>query len=196
MTHPGLNSTRLADMRTVLDEVALPDRERRAVEAALAGIQAEWENRKQQAYGEGVAERDRQHHEVLDAAEAFIDEITGRRDDVRNGRRTGREVRAWLRDARADFAKLVQQHQGIIASEAKLAEMEAQDPAAYQAQTFARFPSLANSGPTLAQRAGEILRRPRRSATGSAGQTKEELDAAQDELVSALKRFPAIGRSR
>ena len=113
---------------------------------------------------------------------------------MRNGRQTGREVRAWLRDVRADFAKLMQQHQGIIASEANLAAMEGQDPAAYQAQTFARFPSLAKGAPTLAQRAGEILRRPRRTATGPTPQTQEEFDAAQDELVRALKRFPALGR--
>lgn len=194
MTHPGLNSPRLIEMRTVLDDVALPDRERRAIEAALAGIQAEWETKKQEAYSEGVAERDRQHHEVLDVAQVFIDDITERRDDVLNGRRSGREVRAWLRDARADFAKLMQQHRGILASEAKLAEMEGQDPAEFQNGFFARFPSLARGAPTLAQRAGEILRRPRRSATGPVGQTKEEFDAAQDALVRELKRFPAMGR--
>ena len=119
MTHPGFTSPRLADMRLVLDEVPLADRERRAVETALAGVETEWQTKKQESYGQGVAERDRQHGEVIGAAEQFIDAIAEARDDVRNGRRSGREVRAWLRDARADFDKLVEQHRGDASGESR-----------------------------------------------------------------------------
>jgi hypothetical protein len=190
--HPGLTSPRLADMRMVLDEV-MSDRERRAVESALSDVETEWKGKKKESYEQGVAERDRLHTEVLDVAGQFIDQIAEARDDVRNGRRSGREMRAWLRDARADFDKLVEQHRGILASEASLAAQESQDAAAYQDQFFARFPRLASSAPTLASRVREILSRPRRPAT-TPYQTREELDRAQDELVRELRRFPALGQ--
>lgn len=185
MTHPGLTSPRLADMRAVVDEIALSPREQRAVESALADIEKEWQDRKMDAYGQGVAERDRQHHEVIDAAEAFIDAVVERQEDVRNGRRTGREVRAWLRDARADFDKLIEQHRGVMASEARLAEQESQDVADYQHELFRRMPQLVPSSPTLLVRVREILSRPRQSATAPS-QTQEDADRAQDDLVRAL----------
>lgn len=183
--HPGLTSPRLADMRTVLDEVAMSPREQRAVEAALADIETEWTTKKMDAYGQGVAERDRQHHEVLDAAEAFIDAVVERQDDVRNGRRSAKDVRAWLRDARAEFDKLVEQHRGVTASEARLAEQEAQDVADYQDDLFRRMPRLVSSAPTLVSRVREILSRPRQSATAPY-QTQEDANRGQDDLVRAL----------
>ena len=188
--HPGFTSPRLADMRTVLDDVALPDRERRAVESALADVENDWQGRKQESYAHGVDERDRLHTEVLDVAGEFIDQIAEARDDVLNGRRNGRETRAWLRDARADFGKLVEQHRGIIASETALAAREAQDPADFQDETFARFPRLVNGAVTLAAKVRDILSRPRRVAAPY--QTRDEIERAQDDLVRELKRFPAI----
>lgn len=194
--HPGFNSPRLADMRAVLDEIVLSDRQRRAVETAIAEVEADWEGRKREAYGEGVAERDRLHFDVIDAAEQFIDAVVERQDDVRNGRRTGKEVRAWLRDARAAFDEIVEQHRGVTASEAKLSAMDATPVDDYQNERLSRSSALgASSFPTLGAKLQDIMRRSRRT-TPAPYQTREDFDAGQDALVRELKRFPAIGRPR
>ena len=187
MTHPGLTSPRLADMRTALDEMNLSDRERREIEAALASIESEWADKRREAYDQAIKIRDGQHEEVIQVTEAFVETIAERYDDVRNGRRSPQEVRAWLRDVRADFDVLSRQHHGIETSEDRLEAMDAMSVDDYQAQRLARLSSLGASAPTLAGRIAETTRQQRSSANGPR-RSREEIDAEQDDLVRALGR--------
>jgi hypothetical protein len=188
MTHPGLNSPRLADMRAVLDEVALSNNERHEIELALSDIEADWESKRREAYDHALGVRDDQHDEVIGAADAFGGVIAEWYDNVRNGRCSPQEARAWLRDVRADFDVLTGQHRGIETSEDRLAAMDTMSVDTYQAERLARLSSLGASSPTLMTKIAEFRReQERRSQANGFRRSKEEIDAEQDALVRALR---------
>ena len=68
MTHPGLNSPRLADMRAVLDEVALSNNERHQIASALSEVESEREAQRREGYGHALGVRDDQHAAVMCAS--------------------------------------------------------------------------------------------------------------------------------
>jgi hypothetical protein len=179
MNHPGYSSSKLVDMRRVLDEEPLSDRDRRAVQSALGEIEGEWQDRHRTHYQQGIEARDGQHGEVLDVAEQFVEAIAERRDDVRNGRRPANEVRAWLRDARAAFEQLTQQHRGIEASEEELAAFEGMDVAEFQADRFARFPGAMAGHVTLGQKIAEVQQR-RHTPAETSGDTTDHQAIARE----------------
>ncbi|GAA1203214.1 hypothetical protein [Pseudonocardia alaniniphila] len=185
-SHPGYMSPRLADMRRVLDEEPLSDKQRRLVQRALADIEGDWKNSHTDAYERGLAARDEQHDEVLEVAGMFCSQISDAHEDVRHGRKSAAEVRAWLRDVRADFEKLTQQHRGIEASEDSLAQLEAMDLDDYQEQQFTRFPLVRQGAPTLNSKLQTIASR--REAPRFSALSKAQMDADQDELQRVLRR--------
>lgn len=190
MTHPGLNSPRLADMRAVLDEVALSNNERYQIESALSEIEADWENQRRTAYDHALGVRDDQHDEVIQVAGEFDALLAERYDDVRHGRCSPQEARAWLRDVRADFDVLTRQHRGIETSEDRLEAMESQSVDTYQAERLARLSTLGASSPTLMTKIAESIREQERRSVNQSVQhrSKEEIDAEQDALARALRR--------
>jgi len=192
MNHPGFTSLRLADMRRVFDEVPMSDRDRRIYQSALNKIEAEWQTRHQDAYGTGLNARDDQHDQVIEVAGQFSDLMAEAIDDVRNGRRSPTEVRSWLRDVRNDFQKLTQQHEGIEISEGRLAGFESMDLADFQADQLTRFPPLANGMSTLAARAQEIAKAREVASRPRQNLSREQMDADQDALARALRRFSAL----
>lgn len=184
MSHPGLSSPDLTEMRRVLDEVALPDRDRRAVQTALAEIEGHWKNQHQESYGAGVTERDRLHDEVLTVVDQFHTRVSEAIDDVRNGRRTAKEVRSWLRDVHTDHQRLTEQHRGITAREDGLAKYEAMSPEDFQAEQFRRFPMLTKAAPTIAAKVTEQSYRP----PAVPRQSQSQADADQDALAAEISR--------
>lgn len=184
MSHPGLSSPDLTEMRRVLDEVALPDRDRRALETALAEIEGHWKNQHRESYGAGVAERDRLHDEVLTVVEQFHSRVTEAIDDLRNGRCSHKDVRTWLRDVHTDHQRLTEQHRGIAAREDGLAEYEAMSPEDYQAEQLRRFPLLAKAAPTLAVKVAEHSYRP----PAVPRKSQSQADADQDALAAEMSR--------
>lgn len=178
--HPGFTSPRLCDMRRVLDEVPLSARDHRAAEKALADIEAEWQGKHRDAYTAGVDARDNQHDEVLTVTEQFRELIAETIDDVRNGRRSPKEVRSWLRDVHADHGRLADQHRGIEATEDRLSEYEAMSPDDYQAQVFERHPLLVQGATTLRGKAQDNASRVQ-PASG-AGMSDDDQDALIREL--------------
>jgi hypothetical protein len=187
--HPGLSSPRIADMRQLLESEELNDTARRRVETAIEEIETVWANRKREGYDKGVAERDRNHAELLEATNQFRELIKQRADDVRNGRWSAAEARSWLRDVRADFDKLTRWHRGIESSEERLTEVDAMTVDQFQAAQFTRFPMTAGASPTLAAKLAEDANRRTSRRTGP-GLSKAQIDADQEALARGVGRHP------
>ncbi|MCE0764826.1 hypothetical protein LWC35_18215 [Pseudonocardia kujensis] len=184
--HPGMFSPRIADMRQLLEDEDLNDTARRRIETAIEEIDTEWSNRKRSGYEKGIAERDRNHEEVLAAVGEFRDAVAQATDDVRNGRRPADDVRKWLRDVRADFDKLTKWHRGIEASEQRLTDVEAMTASDYQEAQFERFPLTMNGATTLGAKLAEYANR--RPAHRGPRLSKAQIDAEQDTLLKELRR--------
>ena len=149
MSHPGFNSPLIADAERALSEVVLSDTDRDRATAALDQLREPWAERHRAAYEAGVSTRDTQYARIDKATELLSDRIDQERDDLKAGRITAAEARAWLRDALNAHRKLAEESAALSTSDERLTEFEAMEPADYQAEQLRTFPTLANGAPTL-----------------------------------------------
>lgn len=192
MIHDGLSSSLLRDMRPVLDDVVMADRQRRLVETVISTVEANWQTQRQEKYADALAVRDREHQTVLDVASQFLELIAERAEDVRNGRRAPEEVRGWLRDVQASHQTLTKLHRGVESTEDELSELEAMSPDDFQAKQYERFPLLVDGSPTLAALVEAEASRVRMKAMMP---SKQQMDADQDAMLAERGiRFPASRR--
>jgi hypothetical protein len=165
------------------DEVPLTPIDRDVVTGAIAGVEALWERHRTEQYTNGVARRDALFtawNSQLTRLTADAADMTSR---VKAGRVSPSEARTWTRDGFATHTRLAAQRDGLVASDADLAAMDATSTDAYQDQQLDRMPLLAQSAPTLADEM-------RRYHTEHVDELSARLASARQ---AARPRYPVVG---
>lgn len=170
-----LNSSHLADWRQYLDEAPiLVEKTRRLIQQAIDEKEAELKAQHQEQYRTRVAHRNQARKDLMGTLGDIEDEAEALAKAVKNGRMTGQEARAELRNLMANHRRMTEVTNEILAGEADLEAFATMSVDDIQKRLPDKYPVLKSHGRPQANSLAstlERLAREERFGTGSADDT-------------------------
>lgn len=143
------NESRISELKKMRDEVPFTSEDRDLFDAGFALIEKHWADRQQSTYDDAMERHTTQHEQVWKTANDSTVAIKELTSYLNRGRGDVDKARVLLRDKRAEYSRLYDQHDALIAAQQEIARQYTLSPADYQRQVTERIPAARSSSLTI-----------------------------------------------